>query len=66
MCNFQVYKWKNAYIEDLNVHWGILMNLYVFIYLKEEVGKGGGVELMRVYLLEHSKGFTTEPLNGCL
>ena len=38
MCNFFVYKWENAYNNDLNA-WKYLMNFYLFIESK----KGGGV-----------------------
>ena len=35
-CNFNIYKWENAYSKDLNA-WRILMNFYLFIKVKEGV-----------------------------
>ena len=49
--NFQVCKWKNAYIKDLNA-FIILMN-FLCIYLGEE--RGGGVHLCMFRIGTHSQ-----------
>ena len=50
LCNFNVYKWENAYSKYLNAL-KILMNFYLFI----EVKKGGGCTSACICIGTHSE-----------